>query len=106
MSKLEIGKKYLVSNKEWFCAPNGEMYQGVFGKLKSIASDKDLFGIEVKSNNVHLEIGNVSLCVKNIACIIQSDKCDADKTVTRSTSFKGKITPGQEAVSRIYIAKE
>lgn len=103
----ELNKKYLITTDKWFLAPDGKMYRGVFGTVKSIDSDEKLLGVKTnsKSTNWYLQIGNMIIAGCQIHYAVQSDSCDFED-FTRETEFEGKVLFNKEGNTRIYNADE
>jgi len=104
MSRFDIGKKMLITTDEWFYAPDGISYRGVFGTLKKVMSDSDLLGIKTNrhSTNWYVQIGNMMIAGCRIHYAIVTDDACFDVTQTEDV-HEGKMN-FNEVKSRIYNA--
>lgn len=88
MNNLEIGKKALITTDNWFIAPDGLQYRGVFGTIKAVLSAEETLGIKTnaKSTNWYVEIGNVTLAGCQIHYAIATDTCNTCKVTDTAIS--------------------
>lgn len=103
--KFKIGQSYLITTNNWFFAPDGEMYRGVFGKLKAIHSDQKTLGIRTnhRSTNWYAEIGNVIVAGCQIFYAVQTEKVKKSAP-TREIVHNGDLFFKKEERTKIYFA--
>lgn len=103
---LELNKKALLTCTDWFLAPDGHSYKGVFGTVKSVKSDDALLGVQTNrhSTNWYVEIGNMTISGCRIDYAIRTDEADMTNCTVEDT-FEGKrhFNPSH---SSIYNADE
>lgn len=101
----ELGKKYLITTTNWFHAPDGKMYNGVFGIISGIYNDEETLGIKTnkESANWYLVIGKMIVAGCRIHYCIRTDEVD-DCDFIRDMEHQGRLTHGIEDGSRIYMA--
>jgi hypothetical protein len=60
---IKIGSTVLITTNNWFYAPNGRSYRGVFGTVKAVMDDEQTLGVKTNRNatNWYVEIGNMTI---------------------------------------------
>lgn len=92
--KLQIGKTYLVTTDGWFVAPDGRLYQSVFGTAGGIVGAEEALWARTNrhSTNWYACIGGMLIAGCQIHYCIRTD------SVTRSPKVNQPAT--------IYLADE
>lgn len=100
--KLTIGSTALITCDNWFYAPNGRIYRGVFGTVKSISNAEQALGIKVNSRSADwfVEIGNMIIAGCQIHYAIRTN----DANMSRILELKDNVS--SERPSEIYNADE
>ena len=100
--QLVKGETYLITCDNWFMAPDGESYKGVWGTFKGIHNDSETLGIKTNrgSTNWYAELGNMFIAGCQIHYAIKSTGFDANGAI-REIVHEGKLAI-EEAPSRIY----
>lgn len=106
MMSIEIGKNVLVTTDNWFLAPDGLQYRGVFGELKGIFSAEETLGIKTnaKSTNWYLQVGNMTIAGCQVHYAIQKDTCTTHPV--KDGDFHEGNYIGYRRKSFIYDASE
>lgn len=101
---IQIGDSVLVTCERWFTAPDGNVYDSVFGTVKGIYNSNDALGIEVndKSKDWFLEIGNMVIAGCQINYAVKTNICSSEPQ-KRWTVHKG-IRHYYEIPCPIYFA--
>lgn len=104
---MKIEGKYLITTDNWFVAPDGKMYQAVWGNAK-IFDDNSVLGIKTnaRSANWYVMVGSTDNHVIVAGCQIHyACKCDKkpDKEMINRWSSKDKKFHPEP--SRIYLAE-
>jgi hypothetical protein len=75
-----IGDKVLVTCDNWFYAPDGIMYRGVFGTVKAVRTAEDTLGIRPngRSTNWYLEIGNMTIAGCQVHYVVKTDNVNCE----------------------------
>jgi hypothetical protein len=100
---LWIGKKVLLTVREWFYAPDGKSYKAVHGTLKAAIPTKDVFGFTTNAHtaNFMVEIGDVMV----MGCqILYAVKCETviDEPKENWVLHEGEIKIYTPPYSSIY----
>lgn len=103
-SNLEIGKKALVTCDNWFLAPDGRQYRGIFGTVKGVFTAEDTLGVRPngKSTNWYAEIGNMLVAGCQIHYAIRTDDCNTGN-VDEWKEIEGKLV---NRATHIYYADD
>lgn len=90
--KQYIGKKVLITTNNWFYAPDGKSYRGVWGTLKGLHEAKDILGFPIqRSVNWIAEVGDMVIMGCQIHYIILSPTPPPD-TVEDFSAKEGQVT--------------
>lgn len=104
---MKTGEKYLITTDNWFLAPDGKQYKGVWGSVE-ILSDSFL-GIKTnaRSSNWFVKVGthknHVILAGCQVHYAVRCDDCNASHVNTEDVN-NGIVTPYTHK-SFIYIAE-
>lgn len=100
-----IGKNCLITTQNWFLAPDGREYRGVFGNLKAVhEAGKTLGFIPNRSHaNWFIEVGNMIIMGCQVMYFVQTDTCNFDKAEHWNATDDKGITETL-APSKIYNA--
>lgn len=73
---LNPGDKALITCDNFFIAPDGKTYRGVFGTIGTVRTSEESLGVKTnaRSTNWYLEIGNMLLAGCQIHYAIKTDK--------------------------------
>lgn len=97
---IEIGKNYLVNTDEFFYAPDGQIYQAVWGEAKGIYEAEETLGIsKVRGAGWFIEVGNMMIAGCKAHYVMRCDTCSFEPAIDSNT---GEPFP----VSRIYNANQ
>lgn len=101
----QVGKNYLITTNDFFIAPDGNYYKGVFGEINGVFTDKDSLGIETnnRSTNWYVSIGNMLVAGCQVFYVIKTDNVDFNN-YTREIEYEGKIQSSTANQSHIYNA--
>lgn len=74
---IDIGKKVLITCDNWFYAPDGQSYRGVFGTVRAVRTAEEALGVRPngKSTNWYVEIGNMTIAGCQIHYAVRTDAC-------------------------------
>lgn len=105
-SNLQVGKKALVTCDNWFLAPDGRQYRGIFGTVKGVFTAEDTLGVRPngKSTNWYAEIGNMVIAGCQIHYVIRTDGCNIGE-VSDWKETEGDVKLFNRP-SHIYYAQE
>jgi len=103
----QIGKKYLITTNNWFCAPDGRMYNAVFGTVHAVLSDEQTLGIKTNrgSTNWYVSIGSMLIAGCQVHYAIKTERFNA-APFTREIEHEGELKSSKESGPRIYNADE
>lgn len=89
---IEPGQKALITTDEWFYAPDGRQYRGVFGTVKAVRSSEETLGVRTnaKSTNWYVEIGCMTIAGCQIHYAVRCDECNCDR-VTDWSNDDGEV---------------
>lgn len=97
---IRVGEKALITTDNWFWAPDGRQYNGVFGTIKGIKTAEATLGIKPngKSANWYLEIGNMVIAGCQIHYAVRACTCCEDELLpswkfTPETGYKKYMLP-------------
>lgn len=78
---IEIGSRVVITTNNWFYAPDGKEYRGVFGTVKAVCSDEQTLGIKTNRNatNWYAVVGNMTIAGCQICYVIRADKAPPDE---------------------------
>jgi hypothetical protein len=98
--KLELNKKFLISTKEWFIAPDGQLYRAAWGLVTTINTD-------AAGKLTSVVVGKMEILGDLILTAIQADAVSG--ALPKLTNFKPSdgtiVTPAPLApVGLIYFA--
>lgn len=101
----KLGEKYLITTNNWFIAPDGDQYRGVFGTIHAILNDEEALGIKTNrhSSNWYVHIGNMFIGGCQIHYAIRTDSVSIVPP-NRQIEHKGELKDAREDNSRIYMA--
>ena len=104
---MKVKGYYLITTDNWFIAPDGKSYLGVWGNVK-IMQDSDILGIKTnaKSTNWFAIVGTEENHIIIAGCQIHyAAKCNKkpDKEMINCWSSKDKNF--EQRPSKIYIAE-
>ena len=92
--------KVLITVKDWFYAPDNQLYKGIFGEI-----NENIFW-DNYYNNKPVAIGNISIPAGNIISIIISDSIDISQpTKGFCTNAEFGCKEHQYPHNTIYLAK-
>ena len=76
-NNIAVGDKVIVTCDNWFYAPNGCTYRGVFGTVKAVRTAEDSLGARPngKSTNWYLEVGDMTIAGCQVHYVVKSDSC-------------------------------
>lgn len=101
--------KYLITTDNWFAAPDGFMYQSVWGKIQ-IFEDTTITGIKTNRNssNRYMVVGNKGKAAIIAGCqihyAVRSDS-KPNTNIISDYTVGGGIYTEYERPSKIYIAE-
>lgn len=104
---FNIGDKVLITTDQWFLAPDGYEYHGVFGTVRGILGDSETLGIKTNRNstNWYVSIGNMVVAGCQIHYAIKTDQCYSGES--RSwTTHNGEVHVNTNVPCRIYFADD
>lgn len=101
----QIGEKVLITTDAWFVAPNGEMYNAVFGTVQAIQSAEETLGIKTnsKSTNWYVQVGRMTIAGCQIHYCIRTDEVSTIPP-KREIEHDGKLNACRTNLTRIYEA--
>ena len=109
-SKIDPNQRYLITTDNWFFAPDGEKYCGVWGRV-NVHSDTDILGIKTneKSTNWYVWVGSDDKGVLVAGCQIHYATICPEPPPLNNTSIwshpqNGVVVPGKTP-QQIYIAE-
>ena len=87
----QIGKPALITCDQWFFAPDGKTYQGVWGTIKAVHDSENVLGVRTnaKSTNWYIEIGNMIIAGCQVHYIIACDHCNFESVNDASWGNEG-----------------
>jgi hypothetical protein len=99
-----VGTRVLVTTQNWFLAPDGVEYKGIYGTVKAVLSDADTLGIRTnaRSTNWYVEIGSMLVAGCQIFYAVRCDTCNFGDART-DVHHDGQVVVAMRP-SRIYNA--
>lgn len=103
---IEIGKKAIITTDNWFYAPDGRQYRGVFGTVKGVFTAEETLGVRPngRSTNWYVEIGNVTIAGCQIHYAVRSEHCNTENTARDWLADTSKGLVEYERPCAIYNA--
>ena len=104
-TNIIIGKKAIITTDNWFFAPDGKEYKGVFGTVKGAFTAEDTLGVKPngKSTNWYVEIGNMTIAGCQIHYAVRSDYCNPEPAMNWTANAEHGLT-SYERPCAIYFA--
>lgn len=93
--KLELTKKYLVTTKEPFVAPDGESYRAAYGTVSAIHDAPDAPPSVV--------LGRIQIDLPEIVHAVQTETVNLTPP-TREIIYNGAVVKTKAAITSIYFA--
>lgn len=100
-----LGRRILVTCDNYFLAPDGRQYRGVYGTLVAVQTSEESLGVKVslRSQDWYLTVGRMRIAGCQIHYAILTDECHAGPSQDYTTSpDKGVLV--FERPSAIYFA--
>jgi hypothetical protein len=105
---IEIGQKALVTVDQFFLAPDGRYYRGVFGTVKGVRTAEETLGVKPngRSTNWYLEIGNVTVAGCQVHYAVRTEACNNAPIVEDWTVSSEHGMRIYERPNAVYFADE
>ena len=102
---ISLGEKALITTDNWFLAPDGKEYKGVFGTVKGVRTAEESLGVRPngRSTNWYVEIGCMTVAGCQVHYAIRTDQCSPDPVPAWSSHPEQGIVK-YERPSNIYFA--
>jgi len=73
-----IGDQFIITTNNWFYAPDGKQYRGVYGTVHRVLNSEETLGVKTnsKSTNWYIQIGNMLIAGCQIHYAVKSDNCN------------------------------